>query len=53
VFLASESPLAGSTGSTARGARTWDRAATARFAASADPLSDDDAPVDQLLTPAA
>lgn len=33
------------------GATLLDRAAVARFAADAQPLSDDDAPADQLLTP--
>ncbi|MEA2320416.1 MAG: hypothetical protein QOF29_1937 [bacterium] len=51
VLLASEAPLASHVGSPARGARAWDRAAVARFAAGADVLRDDDAPADQLLTP--
>ncbi|MEA2229278.1 MAG: hypothetical protein QOF04_2908, partial [Solirubrobacteraceae bacterium] len=51
VLLASEASLASRVGSTARGARVWDRAAVARFAAGADVLRDDDAPADQLLTP--
>ncbi|MEY2532971.1 MAG: hypothetical protein QOF29_881 [bacterium] len=51
VFLASEAPLASHLRSTAHGARAWDRAAVARFAAGANPLRDDDAPADQLLTP--
>ena len=50
VFLASEAPLAEGAGSTARGARTDGRGAVARLAAGADPLTDDDAPADQLLT---
>ena len=33
----------------ARGARTYGRAAVARLAAGSDPLTDDDAPADQLL----
>ena len=36
--------------SASRGARTYDRRATARFAAGAEPLRDLDAPADQLLS---
>jgi len=50
VLLASERPLAPEVGSTARGARTLDRAAVERLAVGADPLTDDDAPADQLLS---
>ncbi|HWT24861.1 MAG TPA: fused MFS/spermidine synthase, partial [Solirubrobacteraceae bacterium] len=51
VFVASESRLPGATRTTARGATTAGRAAVARFVRGADPLRDDDAPADQLLTP--
>ena len=50
VFLASERPLPAGARFGSRGARTFDRAAVARFAGGADPLRDDDAPADQLLT---
>jgi hypothetical protein len=50
VFLASDAALPAGVGSRARGARTVDRAAVTRLAAGADPLRDDDAPADQLLT---
>ena len=50
VLLASDAPLPRAAGSTARGARTDGRAALARLAAGADPLRDDDAPADQLIT---
>ena len=49
VLLASERPLPASARSGAHGARTHDRAAVARLAAGSAPLTDDDAPVDQLL----
>ncbi len=52
MFLASDRSLGPALGSAARGARTWDRGAVARFAAGADALRDDHAPVDQLLSPA-
>ena len=52
VFLASETALPAAVRTTARGARTYDRAAVARLAAGASVLRDDDAPADQLLTPA-
>ena len=48
VFLASDEPLPAPP---PRPARTLDRAAVARLADGADPLRDDDAPADQLLTP--
>jgi len=50
VLLASDAPLAPGVASTARGARPLDRAAVLRLAAGADPLTDDDAPADQLLS---
>ena len=49
VLVASSRPLPASAGSRARGARTYGRAAVARLAAGSDPLTDEDAPVDQLL----
>ena len=51
VYLASETALPAGVRTTARGARTYGRAAVARFAAGSDVLRDDDAPADQLLTP--
>ena len=51
VYLASETALPAGIRTTARGARTYGRAAVARFAAGSDVLRDDDAPADQLLTP--
>jgi SAM-dependent methyltransferase len=51
VLLASPGAVPPAAGSTARGARVLGRAAVERFAAGADPLRDDDAPADQLLTP--
>ncbi len=50
VLLASDRRLAPAAGSTARGAETLDRAAVERLAAGSDPLTDDDAPADQLLS---
>ena len=50
VLLASDRPSGAGPGSTARGARTMDRAAVERFTAGADVLRDDDAPADQLLS---
>jgi spermidine synthase len=50
VLLASDAPLPRAARSTARGARTDGRAEVARLAAGADPLRDDDAPADQLIT---
>ena len=50
VFLASDRALAPAVGSTARGARTFDRAAVQRIAGDADVLRDDDAPADQLIS---
>ncbi len=52
ILLASERGLPGSVGSTARGARTFDRATVRRLAGDAEPLRDDDAPADQLLSTA-
>jgi MFS family permease len=49
VFLASDAPLPRVAPSA--GAETLDRAAVTRLAGGADPLRDDDAPADQLLTP--
>jgi hypothetical protein len=51
VLLASDRPLGAGLGSSARGARTMGRAALERFTAGAEVLRDDDAPVDQLLSP--
>jgi len=50
VLLASDRPLAPGVRSNARGANTLDRSAVERLAAGADPLTDDDAPADQLLS---
>jgi hypothetical protein len=50
VLLASDRPIPPRAGSTARGAETLDRAAVERLAAGAEPLTDDDAPADQLLS---
>ena len=50
VFLASDAPLPAGVSSRARGARTVDRGAVARLVGDADPLRDDDAPADQLLS---
>jgi spermidine synthase len=49
VLLASDQPLPHAVGSTARGARTFDRRAVGRLAGNAEPLRDDSAPADQLL----
>jgi hypothetical protein len=51
VLLASRRPLPDAVRSRSRGARTYGRAELARLAAGADPLTDDDAPADQLLSP--
>ena len=51
VLLASDEPLPEGAGSNADGARTYGREAAESFAAGAQVLRDDDAPVDQLLTP--
>jgi hypothetical protein len=50
VLLASDRSLPAGAGSTAEGARTWDRAALERIVAGAAPLTDDDAPADQLIS---
>jgi hypothetical protein len=50
VLIASDRPLPPGAGSTAQGARTFDRAALGRIVAGADPLTDDDAPADQLIS---
>jgi hypothetical protein len=51
VLLASERPLPAGARSEAMGAETLSRAAVERLATGADPLRDDDAPADQLLSP--
>ena len=51
VLLASDRPLGRRVRSSADGARTLGRTEVERFAGDADPLTDDDAPTDQLLTP--
>jgi MFS family permease len=53
VLLASPSPLPDGVRSTARGARTLDRAELEELVGDAAPLRDEDAPADQLLTPRA
>jgi len=50
VLIASPRRLPAAVASRSRGARTLDRAAVGRFAGDAAALTDDDAPVDQLLT---
>ncbi|MDP1848776.1 MAG: fused MFS/spermidine synthase [Solirubrobacteraceae bacterium] len=50
VFLASDRPLAPAVRSTARGARTFHRAAVRRIAGATAVLRDDDAPADQLIS---
>lgn len=50
VLVASDRPLPPQASSTAEGARTFDRAALERIVAGADPLTDDDAPADQLIS---
>ena len=50
VLLASDRRLAPGARSTARGAETLDRADVERIAAGAEPLTDDYAPADQLLS---
>lgn len=50
VLLASDRRRAPGASSTARGAETLDRPDVERLAAGADPLTDDDAPADQLLS---
>jgi MFS family permease len=50
VLLASDRPLGARVGSTARGARIFERDALSRLAAGADVLRDDRAPADQLLS---
>jgi len=51
ILLAAERRLPSTVATRSRGAVTLDRAAVARFAGDAEPLTDDDAPADQLLTP--
>jgi hypothetical protein len=50
VLIASDRPLPRDAGSTAQGARTYDRAALEALVGDADPLTDDAAPADQLIT---
>ena len=50
VLIASGRPLPESVASTAQGARTYRRAEVERLVDGADPLTDDDAPADQLLS---
>jgi len=51
VLLASDQQLPEATGSEANGASTYEHEAVESFAAGAEVLHDDHAPVDQLLTP--
>jgi len=51
ILLAAERRLPPTVATRSRGAVTLDRAAVERFAGDAEPLTDDDAPADQLLTP--
>jgi spermidine synthase len=53
VLLASPSPLPRGVRSTARDARTLDRSSVEELVSDAEPLRDEDAPADQLLTPRA
>jgi MFS family permease len=53
VLLASETPLDAGVRTSARGARTLDRAGVERLVGGTGPLRDEDAPADQLLTPRA
>jgi hypothetical protein len=53
VLVASERPLPPGAGSTSRGARTYDRAQLEAIAGDAEPLTDDAAPADQLISSAA
>jgi spermidine synthase len=50
VLIASERPLPRAVAPASRGARTYDRAALAAFVGDADPLTDDAAPADQLIS---
>ena len=50
VLIASPRPLPAAVGSSAQGARTYRRADVERLVDGADPLTDDDAPADQLLS---
>jgi spermidine synthase len=50
VLIASERPLPPAVAPASRGARTYDRAALAAFVGDADPLTDDAAPADQLIS---
>jgi len=50
VLIASERPLPPAVAPASRDARTYDRAALAALAGDADPLTDDAAPADQLIS---
>jgi hypothetical protein len=50
VLIASERPLPAAVAPASRGGRTYDRAELERIVAGADPLTDDDAPADQLIS---
>jgi spermidine synthase len=50
VLMASERELPAAVAPASRGARTYDRGALERVVAGADPLTDDDAPADQLIS---
>jgi SAM-dependent methyltransferase len=50
VLIASPRPLPAAVAPASRGARTYDRAALTRIVAGADPLTDDAAPADQLIS---
>jgi hypothetical protein len=50
VLIASERPLPPAVAPASRGARTYDRAALAAIVGDADPLTDDAAPADQLIS---
>jgi hypothetical protein len=51
VLIASDRPLPRAVAPASMGARTYRRAELERFAAGSEPLTDDRAPADQLLTP--
>ena len=50
VLIASERPLPAAVAPASRGGRTYDRGALSRVVAGAGPLTDDDAPADQLIS---
>ena len=52
VLIASDQPLPPAVAPASRGAITYDRAALAGLVGDADPLTDDDAPADQLISAA-